>query len=136
MWLMSTTATTEADNGHHVMRVGRMTRQGTVESVVPESPVTQAPSHDAMLAFTRSIAGSTGHAAPMPTGHDPKSVHPDSVLRVKARVGKRVLFDGQVKDGAGALLAKLHHHGRRLHVTLWLIDGTKRVYRGNGERIR
>lgn len=128
--------TTTADNGHHVMRVGRITRSGTVKSVVPESPGTQASSHEATPAFTKNIAWGTSRATPMPTGHDPKSVHPDAVLRVKARVGKRVLFDGQVRDGAGALLAKLQHHGRRLHVTLWLIDGTKRVYRGNGERIR
>ena len=89
-----------------------------------------------MLASTSAISKLIGKSAPIPTGFDPESVHPDSVLRVKARVGKRVLFDGQVTDGAGPLLAKLERHGRRLHVTLWLIDGTKRVYRGTGKRIR
>lgn len=72
----------------------------------------------------------------LPVGDDPELVKPHHVLRIKARVGKRVLFDGRVQDGAGPMLAKLQEHGRRLHVTLWMVDGSKRVYRGNGERIR
>ncbi len=67
---------------------------------------------------------------------DPETIDPLTVQRICARVGKRTLYDGPVTAAAGEMLAQLQAHGRQLRVTCWMVDGTKRIYRGNGVRIR
>lgn len=93
--------------------------------------------HGELRASTRATAIHLGtDGIELPRGRDPMMLDPRAVERVRARVGKRVVFDGGVADGAGETLAAMAKHGRRLHVTCWLVDGTKRIYRGNGQRIR
>lgn len=101
----------------------------------PPDPVEEAHESIGIGATATARALGSGDVT-LDVSPDPMTLDPRWVHRIVARVGKRTFYDGPVNPAAGQMLAVLQEHGRRLKVTCWMKDGTKRIYRGNGKRIR
>lgn len=60
---------------------------------------------------------------------------PKDVKRIVVKVGGKTKYMGAIAPEAGRMLRLMARHGRKMVVTCHMKDGTKRRYRGNGERI-
>lgn len=72
------------------------------------------------------------YARQVPPTEALEDMPPNAIRALTVRARGKIVYQGPPTQQAGDLLDQLmREHGRKLHITAKLIDGTKRRYRGN-----